>query len=75
MCVSCSVMLNSLQPHGLQPTRLLCPWHFPGKGIGVGRHFLLQGKLPDPGIKPGSPALQAASLPTELRGKPYSQIK
>ena len=26
--------------------------------------------LPDPGIKPGSPALQADSLPTELWGKP-----
>ena len=24
----------------------------------------------DPGIKPGSPALQADSLPTELSGKP-----
>ena len=28
------------------------------------------GDLPDPGIKPGSPALQADSLPTELPGKP-----
>ena len=27
------------------------------------------GDLPDPGINPGSPALQADSLPTELRGK------
>ena len=26
------------------------------------------GDLPDPGIKPGSPALQADSLPTELSG-------
>ena len=26
--------------------------------------------LPDPGIEPGSPALQADSLPTELSGKP-----
>ena len=25
-CVSCSVVSNSLQPHGLQPTRHLCPW-------------------------------------------------
>ena len=28
--------------------------------------------LPDPGIRPGSPALQADSLPTELQGKPYT---
>ena len=36
-CVlSCLVMSNSLQPLGLQPTRLLCPWDFSGKNIGVG---------------------------------------
>ena len=28
------------------------------------------GDLPDPGIKPRSPALQADSLPAELPGKP-----
>ena len=35
-------MSDSLQPHGLQPTRLLHPWDFPGKSTGVGCHFLLQ---------------------------------
>jgi len=39
---TCSVVSNSLQPHGLQPTRLLCPWDSPGKNTGVGCHFLLQ---------------------------------
>ena len=29
--------------HRLQPTRLLCPWNFPGKNTGVGCHFLLWG--------------------------------
>ena len=33
---SCSVMSNSSRPHGLQPTRLLHPWDFPGKSTGVG---------------------------------------
>ena len=28
-------------PHGPQPTRLLCPWDFPGKSTGVGCHRLL----------------------------------
>ena len=37
-----SVMSNSLQPHGLQPTRLLCPQDFPGKNTGMGCYFLLQ---------------------------------
>ena len=27
----------------LQPSKLLCPWNFPGKNTGVGCHFLLQG--------------------------------
>ena len=30
------------------------------------------GDISDPGIKPGSPVLQADSLPTELGGKPYT---
>ena len=34
-------MSNSLRPHGLQPTRLLCPWDSPGKNTGVGCHFPL----------------------------------
>ena len=37
-----SVVSNSLRPHGLQPTRLLCPWDFPGKSTGVGCHCLLR---------------------------------
>ena len=39
---SCSVMSDSLRPHGLQPARLLRPWDSPGKNTGVGYHFLLQ---------------------------------
>ena len=39
----CSIVSNSLQPHGLWPARLLCPWDFPSKNTGVGCHFLLQG--------------------------------
>ena len=38
----CSVMPDSLQPHGLQPPRLLCPWNSPGKSAGVGCCFLPQ---------------------------------
>ena len=40
VCV-CSVMSFSSQPHGLQPVRLLCSWHFPGKNTGVGCYFFL----------------------------------
>ena len=39
---SCSVVSDPQQPHGLQPSRLLRPWDFPGKSSGVGCHCLLQ---------------------------------
>ena len=39
--LSCSVVFDSLWPHGLQPTRLLHSWDFPGKSTGVGCHCLL----------------------------------
>ena len=35
-----------------------------------GKPFPLPGALPNPGIKPRSPALQAESLPAEPQGKP-----
>ena len=38
-----------------------------------GLPFPPPGDLPDLGIKPGSPALQADSLPSEPPGKPQKQ--
>ena len=43
MLISHSVMSDSLQPRGLWPTRLRCPWNSPGENSGVGSHSLLQG--------------------------------
>ena len=43
-----SVVSNSLRPHGLQPTRLLRPWDFPGKSTRVGCNCLLQNKYAFP---------------------------
>ena len=37
-----SVVSDPQWPHGLQPSRLLCPWDFPGKSTGVGCHCLLR---------------------------------
>ena len=51
--VSHSVASDSLTPHGLWPSRLLCPWDCPGKNIGVGCHSLLQGIFPTQGQNPG----------------------
>ena len=36
-------MFNSLQPHGLQHTRLLHPWDSPGKNAGVGCQYRFLG--------------------------------
>ena len=44
--------------HGLQPTRLLCPWDSPGKNTGMGSHALLGG-LPHPGVEPECPVSPA----------------
>ena len=44
-----------MRPHGLQPTRLLCPRDFPGKNTGVGCHFLLQEIFPTRGWNLGLP--------------------
>ena len=46
-------MSDSLQPHGLQTTKILCPWDSPGKNTGVGCHFLLQGIFPTQGLNLG----------------------
>ena len=51
--LSRSVMSDSLQPHGLQPARLLCPLGFSGKITGMGCHALLQGIFPTQGLNPG----------------------
>ena len=51
--VSLLVMSDSLQPHGLGPTRLLCSWNSPGKNNGVGCHLLPQGIFPTQGLNLG----------------------
>ena len=62
---------DSLQPHGPQPTRLLCPWDSPGKNTGWVA-ISSPADLPNPGIKPRSPTLQVDSLqnlPREALGR------
>ena len=43
---------QTVRPHRLQPTRLLCPSNFPGKNTGVGCHFLLQRSSQTQGLNP-----------------------
>ena len=64
VCVSHSVASNSLRPHGLSTG-------FSRQEYWSGLPFPSPGDLPEPGIKPGSPTLQADSLPSESPGKPH----
>ena len=66
VCVSHSVMSDSLQPHDLQPTRLLCQSDFPGKNTGMGCYFQLQGIC----LTQGSGRFSTADTP----GKPLCQV-
>ena len=68
------VVPNSLQPHGLQPARLLCPWNSPGK-YWSRLPFPPLEDLPNRVIKPGSPSsptLAGEFLTSEPLGKPYT---
>ena len=63
-------MSNSLWPHGLQPTRLLCPWGFFRQKYCSGLPYPSPGDLPNPRIDPRSLTLQADSLLSEPPDKP-----
>ena len=54
----------------MESVGMYSPWNSPGQNTGMRSLSLIPEDLPDPEIKPGSPALQADSLPTELSGKP-----
>ena len=69
----CSVMPDSLQPHGPQPARLLWKWNFSGKNAGVGFRFLLQEIFLTQGSNLRLLCIlqwQAASLPLDQPEKP-----
>ena len=71
VCVlSQSVMSDSLQPHRLQSTRILCPWGYSRQEYWSGLPCPPPGDISNPGIEPRSPPLQADSLLSEPPGKP-----
>ena len=72
VCVSCSVMSDSLRPHGLQSARLLCPWDSPGKNSGVDCHFLLQGIFPTQDSNPGLPHCRKILYQLSYEGSPMN---
>ena len=84
LCWACDVRHTLCLTHGvlgcsvmsLWPSRLLCPWGFPGKNTGVGWHFLLQGSswLRDQThVSLVSPALEGTFFTTGCHlGNPFS---
>ena len=50
--LSCFSHVWLLQPHGLLPSRRLCPWDSPDKNPGVGWHALLERSFPTQGLDP-----------------------
>ena len=74
MCVwvlVASFLLSSVRPYGLQPARLLCPWHSRGTSTGVGFHTPLQVIFPTQGSNLG--LLQCKQILSHLshQGSPY----
>ena len=63
-------MSDSLQPYGLWPARLLCPWRFSRQEYWNVLPCPPPGDLPKPGIKPKSLTLHVDSLLSEPPGKP-----
>ena len=68
VCISRSVVSDSLWPQGLQPARLLVSMGFSRQDYWNVLPFPSPEDLPDPGIEPWYLALQADSLPFELQG-------
>ena len=62
---SCSVVSNSLQPHGLQS-----PWNSPGQNTGVGLLSLLQGIFPTQGSNLGLPRCRWILYQLSHKGSP-----
>ena len=74
-CLVTKLSLTLLGPHGLRPTRLLCPWDFPGKTTGVGCYFLLQGIFLTRGWNSHLPHWRVDSFTTESPEKTITEDK
>ena len=62
---SCSVVSNSLRPHGLYS-----PWNSPGRNTGVGSLFLLHRIFPAQGLNPGLPHCRRILYQLSHKGSP-----
>ena len=74
MKTGCMAVSNSVIPWTVTHQPPL-PIEFSRPEYWSGLPFPSSGDLPNPGVEPGSPALQADSLPTELLGKPNLRVQ
>ena len=65
MSESCSVVSDSLRPHGLYS-----PWNSPGQNTGVGSHSLVKEIFPAQGLNPGLPHCRRILLSAEPQESP-----
>ena len=70
VCVSCSVVSDSLRPHGLVACQASLSVGFSRQEYWSGLFFLSPGDLPNPGIKPMSPASAGGFFTTQPPGRP-----
>ena len=70
-CVSHSVMSDSFESSWTVASQASLSMGFSGQEYWSGLPFPTPGDLPNPGIEPRSPALQADFLPAEPQGKPH----
>ena len=75
VCTVCALKSRSLRVQlfavpWMQPTRLLCPWGFSRREYWGELPCSPPGDLPNLGMEPRSPALQADSLQCEPPGNP-----
>ena len=71
---SLKAMSSSLQPHGLQPTRLLCPWGFSRQEYWSGLPCPRPGDLPHPGIKPSLLCCRRILYHLSHQGSPFRSV-
>ena len=73
MCVCQSFSLSESESPWTVACQVLPSMGFPRQEYCNGLPFLSPGDLPNPGIKPWSPLLQADSLPSKPPGKPLER--
>ena len=75
VCVlSCSVVSDSLRPHGLWLTRFFHAWGFSRQEYWRGFYVLLQGIFPTQGSKPGVPHCRQILYHPSHQGSPWILI-